>query len=76
MKAKIIEMKDCFLKATINSNGWTRIFDDEGNSITLGHYPNKRFDIIRKAIEYTSKNHNPNYDVSVALSESGGKDER
>ena len=64
MKAKVIELKDCFLKAVINSDGWVMIADDEGNEISLGHYPNKRFDIIRKAIEHSAKGHSSNYKVA------------
>ena len=70
MKSKVIELGNCFLKAHILSSGWIEIFDDEGNKITLGHFPNKRFDIIRKAIEYSSGHHNPNKEYA-----SGGKSE-
>lgn len=70
METKIIETSDCFLKAIINSNGWVTIVDDNNVEISLGHYPNKRFDIIRKAIEYTTRRHNPNYDVPKQEGES------
>ena len=74
MKAKVIESKDCFLKAIINSDGWVMIADDEGNEISLGHYPNKRFDIIRKAIEYSARGHSPKYDDDIhAIGDGGGK---
>jgi len=75
MKTKVIETKDCFIKAVVNSDGWIVIADDEGNEISLGYYPNKRFDIIRKAIEYSAKGHSPNYDdENHAVGETGGKD--
>ena len=53
MITRIFESDFSDLKVEIHSNGWTTIIAEDGDKIiSLGNYPNKRFEMIEEAIKY------------------------
>lgn len=43
--------EDCDMEIEFHETGWAEIHSDEG-CISLGCYPNKRWDIIEQALNY------------------------
>ena len=52
MKSKIFRDKDSDLYVEVFENGWINLYQDDVG-LTLGKPPNKRTDIILKAIKYS-----------------------
>lgn len=52
----IIKDENSDLYIEILSNGWTSIKTDYGENISLGKYPNKRFEILIKMLEKVKSN--------------------
>ena len=55
LKSKIFKRKMCDLKVEVIENGWANIIQDDDKTMSLGKYPNKRWEVIEEALNYVKK---------------------
>ena len=57
MKPKIFKSKFSDMEIEISEGGWASI-EQHRETITLGNYPNARWELIEKALEYVKSKEN------------------